>query len=70
MAIDTSIDEFYDERLQRVLGAPPVTAEADSWYPGAPTEADRGSSDQVPHRLGRDDYTAEPASGKSRRGST
>ena len=65
MAVDTSIDEFFDERLQRVLGAPPVTAEAGSWYTGAPTETDRGSSDQVPHQLGRDDCTSEPASGKS-----
>lgn len=32
MAVDTGIDEFFDERLQRVLGAPPAPAEARYWY--------------------------------------
>lgn len=38
MGIDTSIDEFFDEHLQRVLGAPAAAAERGSWYP-APSKA-------------------------------
>ncbi len=33
LGIDTSIDEFFDEHLEKVLGASPATAEAGSWYP-------------------------------------
>lgn len=47
MGVDTSIDEFFDEHLQRVLGASPATAETGSWYP-APTQAIVGGKDEVP----------------------
>jgi len=33
LGVDTSIDEFFDDHLQRVLGASPETAESGSWYP-------------------------------------
>jgi hypothetical protein len=39
--VDTGIDEFFDERLKRVLGAPPATAEEGSWYPGSPDGPER-----------------------------
>ncbi|MGH7254628.1 MAG: hypothetical protein ACREI3_02520 [Nitrospirales bacterium] len=47
MGIDTSIDEFYDEHLQRVLGASPAAAEAESWYP-APSKSVAGATAEVP----------------------
>jgi len=48
MGVDTSIDEFFDERLQRILVVPGVAAESGSWYPPTPTETVRGPSDEVP----------------------
>jgi hypothetical protein len=47
MAVDTSIDEFFDERLYRVLGARPPTAETGSWYPGPPPDSMLGCSDDA-----------------------
>jgi len=44
MAVDTSIDEFFDERLHRVLGAPPPTAETGSWYLPPPSDTTLGST--------------------------
>lgn len=48
MGVDTSIDEFFDELLQRILVVPAVAAESDPWYPPTPTETIRGPSDEVP----------------------
>ena len=48
LATDTSIDEFFDEHLGRVLGAPPAGAPAGSWYPEMPPDADPGGTVQVP----------------------
>ena len=48
MGVDTSIDEFFDELLQRILVVPAVAAESGSWYPPTPTETVRGHSDEVP----------------------
>ncbi len=47
MAVDTSVDEFFDEQLQRVLGAPPTTAETGSWYQTTPPDPTRGSSEEA-----------------------
>jgi len=47
VGVDTSIDEFFDEHLQRVLGASPATAEVGSWYPG-PSNACEGTVGRVP----------------------
>src|SRR5438094_438817 len=50
MGVDTSIDEFFDELLQRILVVPAVAAESDPWYPPTPTETIRGPSDEVPYQ--------------------
>src|SRR5438093_9613342 len=42
MAVDTSIDEFFDERLQRVLGAISATGENGSWYQTPPVDTEEG----------------------------
>jgi hypothetical protein len=47
MAVDTSIDEFFDERLGRVLGAPPATAETGSWYTVPPPDSTQAVPDDA-----------------------
>ena len=47
MGVDTSIDEFFDERLKRVLGAPPETAGAGFWYPAVSPEKVSGASSEA-----------------------
>lgn len=47
MGMDTSIDEFFDEHLQQVLGASPATAEVGSWYPASINVVAR-VTDEVP----------------------
>ena len=47
LAMDTSIDEFFDEHLQKVLGASPTTAELGSWYP-ARSKVDVSVTTKVP----------------------
>jgi hypothetical protein len=60
LAIDTSIDEFFDEHLQRVLGAPPATPEEGSWYP-APSKVVAGATDEVPDLPKVDEGTVRAA---------
>ena len=57
MGVDTGIDEFFDDHLQRVLGASPVTAEKGSWYP-ASSDAAAGATDEVPDLPGAHQGTA------------
>ena len=60
MGVDTSIDEFFDEQLQRVLGASPATAEVGTWYPG-PSKAFVGVTDQAPDLHGVDEDAGRAA---------
>jgi len=57
LSVDTSIDEFFDEHLQRVLGASPEAAEKESWYP-ASSDAAAGATDEVPDLPGDHQGTA------------
>jgi len=60
LGVDTSIDEFFDEQLQRVLGPSPATAEAGSWYP-APRKPVVGVTDQAPDSPRGDQDTGHAA---------
>lgn len=51
--VDTHIDEFFDEQLDRVLGAPPPGADTGSWYPASGKAVVKGTV-MVPDRTGED----------------